>query len=121
MKILVVDDSKVMRKLVTRAIRQAGFEDAEVIEAEDGQDALEVARRELPSLILADWNMPNMTGIEMLTALRAEGDNVKVAFVTSESSGAIRLEADAAGASFFLTKPIDPNALAEALKSKVMR
>lgn len=121
MKILVVDDSKVMRKLITRAIRQAGFEDAEVVEAEDGAEALVVARKEMPNLILADWNMPNMTGIEMLTALRAEGDTVKVGFVTSESSGAIRQEANAAGASFFLTKPINPDALAEAVRSKVMR
>ena len=121
MKILVVDDSKVMRKLVTRAIRQAGFEDAEVVEAEDGQEALEVARREMPKLILADWNMPNMTGIEMLQALRAEGDTVKVAFVTSESSAAIRQEADAAGESFFLSKPINPEQLAEAMRSKVLR
>lgn len=121
MKILVVDDSKVMRKLVTRTIRQAGFPDAEVVEAEDGQEAVAVARTERPDVILADWNMPNMTGLEMLLALRAEGDQVKVGFVTSESSVAIRQEADAAGASFFLSKPIDPDALAEAFRSKVVR
>lgn len=115
MKILVVDDSSVMRKLVTRSIRQAGFGDADVVEAEDGAQALDVARSELPDVILADWNMPVMTGIEMLRALRAEGDRVKVGFVTSESTGQIRAEADEAGASFFLTKPIDAELLATAL------
>lgn len=116
MKILVVDDSSVMRKLVTRSIRQAGFGDAEVVEAEDGAHALDVARAEMPDLILADWNMPNMTGIEMLRALRAEGDRVKVGFVTSESTAEIRATASEAGASFFLTKPIDSELLATALE-----
>ena len=115
MKILVVDDSSVMRKLVTRSIRQAGFGDAEVVEAEDGAHALDVARAEMPDLILADWNMPNMTGIEMLRALRAEGDRVRVGFLTSESTAEIREEAAEAGASFFLTKPIDDIHLQDAL------
>ena len=116
MKILVVDDSSVMRKLVTRSIRQAGFGDADVVEAEDGAHALDVARSEMPDLILADWNMPNMTGIEMLRALREEGDRVKVGFVTSESTAEIRAVATEAGASFFLTKPIDAELLATALE-----
>jgi two-component system, chemotaxis family, chemotaxis protein CheY len=120
MKILVVDDSKVMRKLVIRAIRQAGFPDADVIEAEDGEEAVDLARANAPDVILADWNMPKKTGIEMLEALRAEGDPVKVGFVTSESSVAIRQQADGAGASFLLTKPLNPDALADAL-AKVAR
>lgn len=115
MKILVVDDSSVMRKLVTRSIRQAGFGEADVVEAEDGAMALDVARAEMPDVILADWNMPNMTGIEMLRALREEGDRVRVGFVTSESTGEIRAEASDAGASFFLTKPLDSELLAAAL------
>lgn len=107
MKILVVDDSAVMRKLVSRSIRQAGFGDAEIVEAEDGQEGVNVARTEMPSVILSDWNMPNMTGIEMLQALRSEGDTVRVGFVTSESTPEVRAQATDAGASFFLTKPIN--------------
>lgn len=118
MKILVVDDSKVMRKLVIRTIRQAGFEEAEVLEAEDGDEALVIARSTDLNVVLTDWNMPNMTGIELLTALRAEGNMVKVGFVTSESSGAIRQQADAAGASFLLSKPIDADQLADALNAR---
>lgn len=119
MKILVVDDSKVMRKLVARSIRQAGFGDATVVEAEDGAHGVDVARAELPDVILADWNMPNMTGVEMLRALRAEGDTVRVGFVTSESTLEIRTEAEEAGASFFLTKPLQLEALEDALNGRM--
>ncbi len=115
MKILVVDDSPVMRKLVSRSIRQAGFGDATVIEAEDGAEAIEKAEQERPDLILADWNMPNVTGIEMLRQLRADGDRVKVGFVTSESTAEIRAMAREAGASFFLSKPVDTAKLETAL------
>lgn len=116
MKILVVDDSPVMRKLVTRSIRQAGYS-ADVVEAEDGIQALTVAQDEKPNVILADWNMPNMTGIEMLKALRAGGDQTPVGFVTSESTAEIRVSAQQAGASFFLSKPIDTTQLEIALSS----
>ena len=119
MKILVVDDSPVMRKLITRSIRQAGYGDATVVEAEDGAHALQVAAAESPSVILADWNMPNLTGIEMLKALREGGNNVCVGFVTSESSTETKLSAQQAGASFFLSKPIDTTKLEAALASVV--
>jgi two-component system chemotaxis response regulator CheY len=115
MKILVVDDSAVMRKLIIRSIRQAGYGDADVVEAEDGQHALTVADDTKPHLILADWNMPNLTGIEMLRSLREGGSRVTVGFVTSESSAEIRKEAQEAGASFFLSKPIDVGKLEAAL------
>jgi two-component system chemotaxis response regulator CheY len=104
-----------MRKLIARSIRQAGYGDAEVVEAEDGQDAIDVAEREHPDLILADWNMPNLTGIEMLRSLRSDGNRIRVGFVTSESSVEIRKQAQEAGASFFLSKPIDTTKLEAAL------
>lgn len=116
MKILVVDDSSVMRKLVTRSIRQAGYKDAEIVEAEDGANAIEVLHAENPNLILADWNMPVMTGLEMLRKLRSDDETVAVGFVTSESTPEIRQEASDAGASFFLTKPIDVDDLRDAFK-----
>lgn len=115
MKILVVDDSPVMRKLIARSIRQAGYGDADVVEAEDGAHAINVATEERPDLILADWNMPNLTGIEMLRNLRSDGNQVVVGFVTSESSVEVRKQAQEAGASFFLSKPIDTGKLEAAL------
>lgn len=116
MKILVVDDSPVMRKLVIRSIRQAGY-DVEIVQAEDGVEALTVVEDEQPNVILADWNMPNMTGIEMLRALREAGNRIPVGFVTSESTMEIRVEAQQAGASFFLSKPINAEQLETALTS----
>ena len=117
MKILVVDDSSVMRKLVTRSIRQAGYGEATIVEAEDGAHALTVVDEERPDIILADWNMPNLTGLEMLHALRAKGDRTRVGFITSESSAEIRSAAQMGGASFFLSKPIDPAKLEIALQA----
>ena len=116
MKILVVDDSSVMRKLVTRSIRQAGYREAEIVEAGDGADAIDVVHTEHPNLVLADWNMPVMTGLEMLRQLRADDERVAVGFVTSESTADIRQEAAEAGASFFLTKPIDADELRHAFE-----
>jgi two-component system chemotaxis response regulator CheY len=104
-KILVVDDSKAMRMIVIRNLRQAGFGDATVIEAENGLLGLECTRNEAPDLVLCDWNMPEMTGIEFLRALRTEGNETAFGFVTSESTPAMRDQAIEAGAAFLLAKP----------------
>ena len=104
MKVLVVDDSKVMRLIVMRTLRQAGFT-CEVTEAADGKQALEAIRSAPPDLVLSDWNMPEMTGIELLEALRAEGSRVKVGFVTTEGTAEMRARAMSAGALFLIAKP----------------
>jgi two-component system chemotaxis response regulator CheY len=105
MKILVVDDSKAMRMIVKRTLRQAGFGDHEVIEAEDGLLGLAAVQEEAPDLVLSDWNMPNMSGLEFLQALRAIGQNTNFGFVTSESSAEMKAEACSSGAMFLITKP----------------
>jgi two-component system chemotaxis response regulator CheY len=104
-KILVVDDSKAMRMIVIRNLRQAGFGDATVIEADNGLVGLEKVRTDTPDLILCDWNMPEMTGIEFLRVLRAEDNQTAFGFVTSESTPAMRDQAIEAGAAFLLAKP----------------
>jgi two-component system chemotaxis response regulator CheY len=104
-KILVVDDSKAMRMIVIRNLRQAGFGDATVIEAENGVMGMEKVETDTPDLILCDWNMPEMTGIEFLRALRANGNEIAFGFVTSESTPTMRDQAIAAGAAFLLAKP----------------
>ena len=73
MKILVADDSRVMRQIVIRTLRQAGFSGHDLIEAEDGQDAFEKVQSESPDLVLSDWNMPRMTGIELLQPAARHG------------------------------------------------
>ena len=74
MKIVVADDSRAMRMIVVRTLRQAGFGGHEVIEAENGREALELVGTHAPDLILSVWNMPEMTGIQFLQALRSRGD-----------------------------------------------
>jgi two-component system chemotaxis response regulator CheY len=115
MRILIVDDSKAMRLIVSRTLRQAGFGGHEIIEATNGAEALNVAAAQAPDLVLSDWNMPEMTGIELLRALRASGNDVTFGFVTSESSSEMRETATAAGASFLVAKPFSADTFAEAL------
>ncbi|TNM69369.1 response regulator [Streptomyces sp. NP160] len=105
MKILIADDSRVMRQIVIRTLRQAGYDSHEVVEAENGRDALDKVASERPDLVLSDWNMPEMTGIECLRALRASGSDVPFGFVTSEGSDDMRSTAASAGALFLIAKP----------------
>lgn len=115
MKILVADDSRVMRQIVVRTLRQAGFGHHDVVEAEDGADALAKVAAENPDLILSDWNMPNMTGIELLRALKGQGDTRPFGFVTSEGSDDMRSTAEQAGALFLIAKPFTPDSFQDAL------
>ena len=105
MKILIADDSRVMRQIVVRTLRQAGFGDHELIEAANGREAFDMTVAQSPDLVLSDWNMPEMTGIEVLRQLRAAGNSVKFGFVTSESTPEMKDQANAAGALFFIVKP----------------
>ena len=87
MKILVVDDSKAMRMIVRRALRQCEVPGGiNVVEADSGVTALEQIAAEHPDLVLSDWNMPEMTGIELLEKLRGDGTTTRFGFVTSEST-----------------------------------
>lgn len=115
MKVLVVDDSKAMRLIVMRTLRQAGFS-CEVREAGDGKQALAAVHAERPDIVLSDWNMPEMTGIELLEALRAEGSDVKLGFVTTEGTPAMRERAKEAGALFLIAKPFTAEQFRDALE-----
>ena len=105
MRILIVDDSKAMRMIVRRTLRQAGFDGCTGVEAANGKEALDAVQAECPDLILSDWNMPEMTGIELLQELKRRGSSVRFGFVTSESSPDMRMTAIQEGALFFITKP----------------
>lgn len=108
MELLLVDDSRTMRMLVQRAIRQAGFNGITFIEAENGIDALQKLTTHSPKLILSDWNMPEMSGIDFLRNLRSQNIRIPFGFITSEGSKEIRDLAMHAGADFLLTKPFTP-------------
>ena len=115
MKILIVDDSRVMRTIVLRTLRQAGFDAHSVSEAADGLVALAAIEADPPGLVLSDWNMPEMSGIELLQTLRSRGNNVPFGFVTSEGSPQMRGEAEQAGALFLIPKPFTAESFTEAL------
>ena len=117
MKILVVDDSKAMRMIVRRTLRQAGFGDHEVSEASNGREALKAVGENAPDLVLSDWNMPEMTGIELLDALRAQGNKVKFGFVTTEQTDQMRERAQSSGALCLIVKPFTPDDFKAALSS----
>jgi two-component system chemotaxis response regulator CheY len=116
MDILLVDDSKTMRSLVQRAIRQAGYRSLSIGEAENGVQALAKMSQEQPRLVLSDWNMPEMTGIEFLQQVRGKQNKVPFGFVTSESSDAIKQLALDSGASFVITKPFTADDIQDALE-----
>ncbi len=117
MKILIVEDSKAMRIIIQRTLRQAGIAPgATVAEAENGVEALAAIRSTRPDLVLSDWNMPDMTGIELLEELSRGGERPpRFGFVTTESTPEMRQRAIASGASFFITKPFTPASFAQAL------
>lgn len=114
--ILIVDDSKAMRLIVRRTLRQAGFGEYTVNEATNGKEALDMILADEPSLVLSDWNMPEMTGIELLNELRRRESRVRFGFITTEGTPPMRESASAAGALFLLAKPFGVEALEATLK-----
>lgn len=114
MKVLVVDDSKAMRMIVRRALRQTGL-DLDVSEAENGQAAFDQLTETRFDFVLSDWNMPEMNGFELLQRIKAENIPVKLGFVTSESTDEMRSQARSAGAEFLISKPFTPEILSERL------
>ncbi|HEY6878053.1 MAG TPA: response regulator [Polyangiales bacterium] len=115
--IMIVDDSKAMRMLVRRALKQAGYGHFDVDEAANGSEALTKIRAQPPRLVLSDWNMPDMSGYELLTQLRSADIHVAFGMITTEGTPEMRAKAAQAGAAFLLQKPFTPEELARALGS----
>jgi len=115
---LIVDDSSVMRKIVERALRQAGLSLNKVHEASSGVEALDLLKSERVQLILSDINMPMMDGLEFLRQLRAQqlAPDVPVVMITTESSEEHVREAILAGAQGYIRKPFT----AEQVKERVL-
>jgi len=107
MQVLVVDDSQIMRKIVTGALNKVGVN--ETIDACDGREAMKILTEQNDiGLVLLDWNMPNMTGIETLKKMRASDIKVPVIMVTTEGEKEKVLEALKSGANDYLVKPFSP-------------
>ncbi|MFP5248692.1 MAG: response regulator [Acidobacteriota bacterium] len=118
-RVLIVDDSSVMRKIIERALRQAGIEQLEVHEAASGNEALAFLSEAQVDLILSDINMPSMDGLELLRQLRARqaAHGVPVVMITTESSEQHVMQAIEAGAKGFLRKPFT----VDEVKERVLR
>ncbi len=111
LKTLIVDDSSVMRKIVARALQQCGVNSAEIIEAGNGAEALEVVRREKFDLVLSDINMPVMDGLEFVRQLQSveNAKGVPVVMITTEGSESHVMEAISCGARGYIRKPFTPD------------
>jgi len=115
MKIMVVDDMSTMRRIVKNLLKQLGF--ANVEEAENGQEALIKLKADKFGFVVSDWNMPVMSGIQLLRAIRADEalKSIPVLMVTAEAQKENIIEAVQAGVSNYVVKPFT----AEALKEKI--
>jgi len=114
-RVLIVDDSSVMRKIIERSLRQAGLELGEVVQAGNGAEALIAVQEGAFDLILSDINMPLMDGIEFLRQLRAidSAKSTPVVMVTTEGSESRVVEALTIGAKGYIRKPFTPEQIKE--------
>jgi len=114
-RVLIVDDSSVMRKIVGRSLRQAGLEILEVLEASNGSEALSLIKENSLDLILSDINMPLMDGLEFVRQLRRieSAKNIPVIMITTEAGEAHVVEAVSLGASGYIRKPFTPEQIKE--------
>lgn len=117
-KVMVVDDSSVMRQIIKNNLKQLGFELANLLDADDGEEALKMIRQDEVDLVISDWNMPKVTGIDLLKSVRLDGDLKELPFlmVTSEADKEKIIEAVQAGVSQYIVKPFNASQLEEKIK-----
>jgi two-component system chemotaxis response regulator CheY len=113
MKFLVVDDSPTMRRIVINALKSFGIED--IVEAEDGQDALSKLQTHKIDFVITDWNMPNMSGLDLTKAIRAseQWKNLPILMVTTRGLKEDIIQALQAKVNNYMVKPFTPQVLKE--------
>jgi two-component system chemotaxis response regulator CheY len=111
MKFLIVDDSSTMRRIIKNSLKRIGFED--IIEASHGKEALEIY--EDADIILTDWNMPEMDGLEFVKNVRSKDKSIPILMVTTNAAKDDIVEALKNGVNNYIVKPFTP----ETLKEKV--
>lgn len=113
MTFLVVDDSPTMRRIVCNALREIGYTD--VVEASDGNDALEKLEQESIDFVITDWNMPNMNGLELTKAIRSHArfENLPILMVTTRGMKEDVIAAMQARVNNYIVKPFTPEVLRE--------
>lgn len=121
-RVLIVDDSSTMRKIIQKNIKAANLIVNEFIEASDGKNAIEILQGKTVDMIICDWNMPNMTGIEFVRAVQNSNahKNIPIIMVTTEGSNGMKQEAMVAGAKCYITKPFTQEELLKELGRYLM-
>jgi len=119
LKILIVDDFATMRKVIRNLLKQGGYEN--IVEAEDGAAALKILKSQPVDFIISDWNMPNMSGLELLKAVRADDELKALQFlmVTAEALKDNVVAAVKAGVSNYIVKPFTAEVLNEKIEKIV--
>ena len=119
MRILIVDDFATMRKVIRNLLKQGGYKN--ITEAEDGVVALRILKSQKMDFVISDWNMPNMTGLELLKAVRVDNELSSLPFlmVTAEGLKENVVLAIKAGVSGYIVKPFTADALSEKIEKTV--
>ena len=115
MKVLIIDDSGVMRRIHMNALREHNVNDADMIEAEDGAKALQIAKEEQVDLFLVDWNMPRLNGLQLVQTLRSmdQYEKTPIIMITSEAAKYNVVEAIKVGVTNYIVKPVKGNQIWE--------
>jgi CheY-like chemotaxis protein len=114
---LIVDDSRAIQAIIKRSIAAAGYETASVQSASNGQAALDALERMTPDLLITDWHMPGMSGLELIQVVKqTRGDQIQVGLVTTEVSPDMLRQARDSGAAFILQKPFNDAELLESIR-----
>ncbi len=119
MNIMLVDDSRTIRNIQKRTLQQLGHTD--VMEAEDGVQALAKFNEKAPDLILIDWNMPNMNGLELIQKIRETNKTVPLIMCTTEAEKSRVLEAVKAGVNNYIVKPFTAESLGEKINQTMAK
>jgi two-component system chemotaxis response regulator CheY len=117
-KVMVVNDSSVMRQIIKNNLKQLGFDQSNLVDAEDGEEALKKIGEDEVDLVISDWNMPRMTGIDFLEEVRADGalEDLPFLMVTSETDKEKIMEEVQAGVNQYTVKPFNAAQLEEKIK-----
>ena len=127
MNLLIVDDSKIVRRVLSNTMKRyfkaPEWSELKLFEAEDGNEAMAVMKKEKVDIMLLDWNMPHMTGPEVVEAVRAnkEWNKTRIIMATTEGSKASVLEMIKKGANGYMVKPFQEDAIFKTLKTITAR
>lgn len=123
MRILIVDDSSTMRRIIGNVVTQLGFTKEDYDEAEDGVKAWNLLQENNYDVILTDWNMPNMNGLQLVQKVRSEGTHLKtpIIMITTEGGKTEVITALKAGVNNYIVKPFNAETLKEKLDSSMKK